>query len=108
MSFLYKLHPIYIILVGFIIPFDLLAENQNSKSPLGGFEVRVIKKTQKHIHTAALLCALYQEEKVNNRHIQSAWVEKFQDPITTDDQFLVTNIMQEMCPKITPTKPSSN
>ena len=69
--------------------------------PLGEVKVRVLKRSQMHIQTAALLCAL-QENGASRSQIQQAYREKIKTPISADDQFLVSNVMRDMCPSIEP------
>ena len=69
--------------------------------PLGEFKVKVLKRRQTHIQTAALLCAL-QENGASKSQIQKAWREFLEVPISEDDQFLVRSVMSGMCPGIKP------
>ena len=76
-----------------------LAQYPKSKIPLGDFKVRVLKRKQIHIETAALLCALYQNGATEEQ-IKDAWSEKLISPISDDDKFVVKSIMKGMCPEI--------
>ena len=89
--------------IGFSLPFQTLANTQNSKAPFGKINVRVLKRRQIHIETAALLCSL-QEIGAKTSQIQEAWRDQIETPISADDQFLVISIMRGMCPEIQPQK----
>ena len=91
--------------IGFSLPFQTLANTQNSKAPFGKIQVRVLKRRQIHIETAALLCSL-QENGAQKNQIQEAWRDQIETPINADDQFLVISIMSGMCPNIQPQEPS--
>tara|TARA_B100000579_G_scaffold190744_1_gene155795 strand:+ start:1072 stop:1416 length:345 start_codon:yes stop_codon:yes gene_type:complete len=95
---------ILVFLIGFSLPFQVLANTQNSKVPFGKIKVRVLKRRQIHIETAALLCSL-QEIGAKNSQIQEAWRDQIETPISADDQFLVISIMRGICPEIQPQKP---
>jgi len=99
----YKLNLFLIIAIGLVLPFHAMAQHQKSKMPLGEFKVKVLKRRQTHIQTAALLCAL-QESRASKSQIQEAWEEQLEVPISADDQFLVRSIMSGMCPGIKPQK----
>ena len=88
---------------GLSLPFQAIAQHQKSKTPLGDFKVKVLKRRQIHIQTAALLCAL-QDNGASEDQIQTAWRERFEVPISEDDQFLVRSVMSGMCPAIKPQK----
>ena len=88
---------------GLSLPFQAIAQHQIPKTPLGDFKVKVLKRRQIHIQTAALLCAL-QENGASKIQIQEAWRELLEVPISEDDQFLVRSIMSGMCPGIKPQK----
>lgn len=95
---------VLITFLGFIsLYFDALAQKPKSTMPLGEIKVRVLKKRQAHIQTAALLCALI-ENGASEDQIQTAWRERLEIPISEDDQFLVRSVMSGMCPGITPQK----
>ena len=91
--------------IGLTLPFQTLASTQNSKVPFGKIKVRVLKRRQIHIETAALLCSL-QGTGAKSSQIQEAWRDQIETPISADDQFLVISIMRGMCPEIKPEKPS--
>ena len=103
---IYNLKPFFLIAItiAVLLPIKGFSQIQSSKIPIGDFRVRVLKRNKNHIQTAALLCAL-QENKANKKLIQAAWYEKFQYPISADDQFLVISIMRGMCSEIKPEKP---
>ena len=92
-----------ILAIGFALPLQVIAQPQPSKVPI---KVRVLKRRQIHIETAALLCAL-QETGASKSQLQEAWREKLDIPVNADDQFLVISIMRGMCPGVQPQKPSS-
>ena len=89
--------------IGLSLPFQAIAQHQKSKSPLGDFKVKVLKRRKMHIQTAALLCALHENDASEDR-IQAAWRERLEVPISEDDQFLVRSVMSGMCPEIKPQK----
>ena len=93
-----------ILAIGLTLPLQVIAKPQASKVPLG--KIRVLKRRQIHIETAALLCAL-QENGASKSQLQEAWREKLDIPVNADDQFLVISIMKGMCPGVQPQKPSS-
>tara|TARA_Y100001968_G_C18991952_1_gene541813 strand:- start:106 stop:456 length:351 start_codon:yes stop_codon:yes gene_type:complete len=104
-KWLYKLNLFLVFLIGLTLPFQTLANTQNSNVPFGKIRVRVLKRRQIHIETAALLCAL-QENGAQKNQIQEAWRDQIETPISSDDKFLVISIMHGMCPNIQPQKPS--
>ncbi len=65
---------------------------------ISGIEVKVYKKEKKHIETSALLCALYLNGN-SFEEIRKILEFNFQKPISSPDQFLLTDIMQSMCPE---------
>ncbi len=99
----YSLKLILILATGLSLPSQAIAQYQKPKTPLGDFKVKVLKRRQIHIQTAALLCAL-QENGASEEQIQAAWRERLEVPISEDDQFLVRSIMRGMCPEIKPQK----
>ena len=99
----YQSKLILIFAIGLSLPFPAIAYQQKSKMPLGEFKVKVLKRRQIHIETAALLCALY-ENGGSKSQIQEAWREQIEVPISEDDQFLVRSVMSGMCPAIKPQK----
>ena len=103
-KFLYRFKLVLVFAIGLALPFQTLANTKNSKVPFGKIKVRVLKRTQMHIETAALLCAL-QGTGAKKSQIQEAWTDQIETPISADDQFLVISIMRGMCPEIQPQKP---
>ena len=99
----YQSKLILIFFIGLFLTFPAIAYEQKSKIPLGEFQVKVLKRRQIHIETAALLCALY-ENGGSKSQIQEAWREQIEVPISEDDQFLVRSVMSGMCPAIKPQK----
>ena len=104
-KFLQNLKLVLVFAIGFSLPFQALANTQNSKAPFGKIQVRVLKRRQIHIETAALLCSLL-ENGAQKDQIYEAWRDQIETPISADDQFLVISIMRGMCPNIQPQKPS--
>ncbi len=86
------------ILCSLLLPSSF-AQYPQSKIPLGELKVRVLKRKQIHIKTAALLCALYKNGGTSEK-INEAWSERFVSPISADDEYLVKSIMKGMCPEI--------
>ena len=97
------LKQLIILFVFLYIPSQALAQRQQAKMPLGDFKVRILKRRHQHIHTAALLCVLYENSNPENS-IKQAWRDNLETPISANDQFLVISIMREMCPRIKPQK----
>ena len=97
-----KVKSFLILAIGLALPLQVIAQPQPSKVPI----IRVLKRRQIHIETAALLCAL-QETGASKSQLQEAWREKLDIPVNADDQFLVISIMRGMCPGVQPQKPSS-
>jgi len=95
---------LYLILIGLSFPLQVLSQVQQPKKPLGEFQIRVLKRNQKHLNTAALICALHLEKEAQANKLQSAWSKQFPIPVSVDDQTLVIITMQEMCPEIKPEK----
>ena len=89
-----------ILLILPVCPFSLasLAEEPTVNKKIGGFEVRVLKRKDEHKHTAALLCALI-ENNSSEIIIKNAWESQLKKPISSDDEYLVRFIMRDMCPK---------
>ena len=73
------------------------AEKRNN--PFGGVEFNVHKRQDKHIKTAALICALV-ESNANPREIKIALFDQFSKPINKSDEFLIVDSMFRMCPSI--------
>ena len=81
----------------FPIASSSFAEETKLNKKLGGFEIRVLKREVEHIHTAALICSLLENNSSQNL-IEDAWKSKLEQPITSDDKYLVRFIMRDMCP----------
>ena len=91
----------------FLINFNLFffgvssfAEEKPLNKKLGGFEIRVLKRTEEHIRTAALICSLI-ENNSSKKLIDQAWKSQLQKPVTSEDEYLVRFIMRDMCPLAT-------
>ena len=95
----YNLKLLLIVAIFLALPFGTLAQHQRTKMPLGDFKVRNLKRRQKHIQTAALLCALHANGGSYSQ-IKEVWRDKLEVPISVDDEFLVNHIMGDMCPDI--------
>ena len=74
------------------------AEEKPQNKKIGGFELRVFKRKEEHIHTAALICSLL-ENNSSKKLTDAAWGSKLEKPISSDDEYLVKFIMRDMCPK---------
>ena len=94
LGFYFKI-PLIIYLV-FLVPINAIAR---PKIPFGDVKVRVLERREEHIHTAALICSLYQNGATEEQ-IKDAWSEKLISPISDDDKFVVKSIMKGMCPEI--------
>ena len=83
-----------------VFPLSLasLAEEQIVNKKIGGFEVRVLKRKDEHKQTAALICALI-ENNSSEKLVADAWESQLEKPISSDDEYLVRFIMRDMCPK---------
>ncbi len=88
----------------FLISFNLflfgsssLAEEKPLNKKIGGFEIRVLKRKEEHLHTAALICSLI-ENNSSSKLIDEAWESKLDKPVSKDDEYLVKFIMRDMCP----------
>ena len=82
----------------FLFGASSFAEEKPNNTKIGGFEIRVFKKKEEHIHTAALICALL-ENNSSKKSIDEAWESKLEKPVSSDDEYLVKFIMRDMCPK---------
>ncbi len=74
-----------------------LAQEKHSNRKIDGFEVRVLKRKDEHIHTAAFICSLI-ENNSSKKLINDAWTSQLKKPISSDDEYLVKFIMRDMCP----------
>ena len=81
----------------FTNPSVSFAQSKPLNKKLGGFEIRVLKRTKAHINTAALLCALL-ENNSSQKIIDAAWKSKLKQPVNSDDEYIVRFIMRDMCP----------
>ena len=69
------------------------------RSIISGVEVKTYKKERKHIETSALLCAL----AINGNSlddIKKNLETNFKKPISKSDKFLISDVMNTMCPEI--------
>ena len=83
----------------FLVPINSFAEETPLNKKLGGFKIRVLKRKEEHKHTAALICALL-ENNSSQRLIDDAWESQLEKPVSSDDEFLVRFIMRDMCPTL--------
>ena len=91
----------YLLIVAlYTVSFNSLAQEKSVNKKIGGFEVRVLKRKDEHKHTAALICALI-ENNSSKKLIDEAWGSQLEKPISADDEYLVKFIMRDMCPKST-------
>ena len=88
--------------VFFINPVSVKAEVKPLNKKIGGFEIRTYKRKEEHIHTAALICSLL-ENNSSEDLIEDAWKSKLEYPVNPDDKYLVRFIMRDMCPKASQT-----
>ena len=88
--------------VFFINPVSVSAEETPLNKKIGGFEIRTYKRKEEHIHTAALICSLL-ENNSSEDIIEDAWKSKLEYPVNPDDEYLVRFIMMDMCPKASKT-----
>ena len=86
---------IFFISLNYIIPHQIFASRK--KSIISGVEVKVYKKEKKHIETSALLCALF----INGyslKEIKKNLEINFPKPISKSDEFLINDLMSNICP----------
>ncbi len=81
----------------FLAPSFSFAGEKPLNKKLSGFELRVLKRKDEHKHTAAILCALI-ENNSSKKLIAEAWGSQLKIPISSDDKYLVKFIMRDMCP----------
>ena len=92
---------IILLAVGLLTQFSLIHESKSKGAmPFGGVEVKVLTRKNEHIKTAALICALHEAKDTTKDQIKAAWTNYLKKPISSNDQFLITRIMKEMCPEI--------
>tara|TARA_Y100001968_G_scaffold252991_1_gene238541 strand:+ start:108 stop:422 length:315 start_codon:yes stop_codon:yes gene_type:complete len=89
----------------FLINFNLFlfgsssfSEEKPLNKKLGGFEIRVLKRKDEHIKTAAIICSLI-ENNSSIKLIEEGWGTQLEKPVSSDDEYLVKFIMRDMCPK---------
>ena len=82
----------------FINPISVIAEETPLNKKIGGFQIKTYKRTEEHIHTAALICSLL-ETKSSKDLIKDAWATKLEYPVSPDDKYIVRFIMRGMCPE---------
>ena len=92
-----------IVFICIFFSLGVLAQARQQKLPIKGFTVKILKRKEEHIKIAALSCALA-ENNASIRELRAAWDGQLLRPITSDDQFLVIDIMKKMCPEIHPEK----
>ena len=92
-----------IVVISTLFSVGVLAQAKQQKMPIKGFTVKVLKRKEEHIKTAALTCALA-ENNASIRELRAAWDGQLLRPITSDDHFLIIDIMKKMCPEINPEK----
>ncbi len=77
--------------------FNLVFFNSVKANPVPTMSVKVLKRTNEHIETAALICSLI-EDNSSQETIESAWSYKFDLPLGKDDKYLIDFVMKDMCP----------
>ena len=89
------------IIVIFLLSFIFCDEISASKkrSIISGVEVKVYKKERNHIETSALLCALARNGN-SLEEIKKNLATTFKKTISKSDKFLITDVMNAMCPEI--------
>ena len=92
---------IFVFSIFFIISFfnTYKANQRKRNNPFGGVEFNVHKREEKHIHIAALICALV-ETNSDPAEIKKALFDRFQKSITKSDKFLIEDSMFRMCPSV--------
>ena len=75
------------------------ANARKRNNPFGGVEFNVHKREDKHIKTAALICALV-ETNASHDEIRFALLNQFPKPIDKSDKFLIEDSMFRMCPSV--------
>ena len=93
----FKIKHIFIafLLLNLLFTYEILASKK--RRIISGVEVKVYKKERKHIETSALLCALALNGN-SLEDIRKTLEFNFQNPISRSDHFLITDIMETMCP----------
>mgnify|MGYP006291067499 FL=1 len=81
-------------------------ETAHAAVPISGMQVRVIKRNEAHLRTAAMLCAL-QEHHAPATQIEAAWRSELSSPTSIDDQVLVRLSMTQLCPGVAMPPPGS-
>ncbi len=92
---------IIVLSIFFIFSFfnSYKANQRKRKNPFGGVQFNVHKREEKHIHIAALICALV-ETNSDPAEIQKALFDLFEKTITKSDKFLIEDSMFRMCPSV--------
>ena len=67
------------------------------KKIISNVEVKTYKKDKKHIEISALLCALYQSN-YEIKTIKEKLEIYYPKPISAKDKFLLSSIVNKMCP----------
>ena len=88
---------IFFILLSSIFCDEISASKK--RSIISGVEVKVYKKERKHIETSALLCALARNGN-SLEDIKKNLETIFKKPISKSDKFLISDLMNTMCPEI--------
>ena len=88
---------IFFLSISFLFPNEI--SYSKKRSIISGIEVKVYKKERKHIETSALLCSLARNGK-SLEDIKINLETTFKKPISKSDNFLLIDIMGNMCPEI--------
>jgi len=70
----------------------------SSGIPVGGFEVKSLKRERRHQNAAAFLCALTLEKRPR-QELAAAWAALFSPTPSEDDKLLVITGMELICPE---------
>ena len=95
-SYLVEFIVVFLFVINFLFPDKIFSSKK--RSIISGVEVRVYKKEKKHIETSALLCALF----INGyslKEIKKNLEINFPKPISKSDEFLINDLMSNICPE---------
>jgi len=93
-------HKAYALLVKTLFMVSIFANPAEARTeiPVGGFEVRSLKRERRHQNAAAFFCALTLEKRPR-KELAAAWVALFTSTPSKDDQLLVITGMELICPE---------
>jgi len=93
-------HKVCALVVNTLFMLSIFVNSAEARSgiPVGGFEVKSLKRERRHQNAAAFLCALTLEKRPR-KELAAAWAALFSRTPSEDDQLLVITGMALICPE---------